>query len=78
MTGRLEGARWCSIATASGGYGGSLRTNDNGLFIVFSTDAGLHTGKHGKPDIRGLFLTDVEIRHAPSGYQGTRLGANQK
>ena len=46
-----------------GGYSASLRTKDGGLFIVFSTDSGPNTGKNGgKPDIRGIRLSDVEIR----------------
>jgi len=46
-----------------GGYSASLRTPDGGLFVVFSTDAGPRTGhKGGKPDIRGVLLTDVEVR----------------
>ncbi len=46
-----------------GGYSASLRTRQGDLFIVFSTDAGPNTGQRGgKPDIRGVFLSDVEIR----------------
>ena len=46
-----------------GGYSASLPTKSGGLFIVFSTDSGPRTGKQGgKPDIRGIHLTDVEIR----------------
>lgn len=46
-----------------GGYGASIRLKGGGLFIVFSTDAGPRTGKNrGKPDVRGVFLSDVEIR----------------
>ena len=46
-----------------GGYSASLRTKRGGLFIVFSTDSGPRTGKQGgKPDVRGIHLTDVEIR----------------
>ena len=46
-----------------GGYSASLRTKSGGLFIVFSTDSGPRTGKQGgKPDVRGIHLTDVEIR----------------
>jgi len=46
-----------------GGYTASLRTPDGGLFVVFSTDAGPHTCENGgKPDIRGVLLTDIKIR----------------
>ena len=46
-----------------GGYSASLRTGNGDLFIVFSTDAGPKTAKDGgKPDIRGILLSDVEIR----------------
>lgn len=51
-----------------GGYGASLRTPDGNLFVFFSTDAGPRTGKDGgKPDIRGVLLSDVEIRRPLPG-----------
>jgi hypothetical protein len=46
-----------------GGYSASLRTTEGNLFVVFSTDAGPNTAKNGgKPDIRGVLLSNVEIR----------------
>jgi hypothetical protein len=46
-----------------GGYSASLRTRAGDLFLVFSTDAGPRTARDGgRPDIRGLLLSDVSVR----------------
>lgn len=65
-----EGATWGSPVVLDrhgfrgwGGYSASLRIPGGGLFVVFSTNVGPRTAKDGgKPDIRGILLTDVEIR----------------
>ena len=65
-----EGLTWGSMVVLDrhgfrgwGGYSASLRTPKGDLFVVFSTDAGPRTARDGgRPDIRGVLLSDVTIR----------------
>lgn len=65
-----EGRTWGSMIVLDrhgfrgwGGYSASLRTKTGDLFVVFSTDAGPRTARDGgRPDIRGVLLSDVTIR----------------
>ncbi len=51
-----------------GGYSASLRMPGGGVFVAFSTDAGPNTCKDGgKPDIRGVAVTGVQVRRNEIG-----------